>query len=107
MIGQLDHLALPRQAGWDPIKDFAPVAMMTRAPQVLAIQPRLPFDGVAGLVAHAKKNPGRLTRVVGPWFDPAHGRRAEGPGRHRPAALPEGLSSRCGSQGRRCAARRC
>lgn len=49
-----------KQAGWDPIKDFAPVAMMTRAPQVLAVNPRLPFNDVAGLVAYAKKNPGKL-----------------------------------------------
>jgi len=49
-----------KQAGWDPIKDFAPVAMMTRAPQVIAINPNLPFDDVAGLIAFAKKNPGKL-----------------------------------------------
>jgi tripartite-type tricarboxylate transporter receptor subunit TctC len=29
-----------KQAGWDPIKDFAPVAMMTRAPQVHGDQPQ-------------------------------------------------------------------
>ncbi len=49
-----------KQAGWDPIRDFAPVAMMTRAPQVLAINPKLPFDDLKGLVAYAKKNPGKL-----------------------------------------------
>jgi len=49
-----------KQAGWDPIKDFAPVAMMTRAPQVIAISPKLPVDDLKGLIAYAKANPGKL-----------------------------------------------
>jgi tripartite-type tricarboxylate transporter receptor subunit TctC len=35
-----------KQAGWDPIKDFAPVAMMTRAPQVITINPKLPANNL-------------------------------------------------------------
>jgi tripartite-type tricarboxylate transporter receptor subunit TctC len=49
-----------KQAGWDPIKDFAPVAMMTRAPQVIAISPKLPVNTLAELIAYAKANPGKL-----------------------------------------------
>jgi tripartite-type tricarboxylate transporter receptor subunit TctC len=49
-----------KQAGWDPIKDFAPVAMMTRAPQVVAARPGLPANNLKELVAYAKANPGRL-----------------------------------------------
>ncbi|MFY7914113.1 MAG: Bug family tripartite tricarboxylate transporter substrate binding protein [Rubrivivax sp.] len=47
-------------AGWDPIKDFTPVAMMTRAPQVIAINGNLKANTVAELVAFAKANPGKL-----------------------------------------------
>jgi tripartite-type tricarboxylate transporter receptor subunit TctC len=49
-----------KQAGWDPIKDFAPVAMMTRAPQVIVVNSKVPFDSLAGLIDYAKKNPGKL-----------------------------------------------
>ncbi|MGH8831383.1 MAG: Bug family tripartite tricarboxylate transporter substrate binding protein [Polaromonas sp.] len=49
-----------KQAGWDPIKDFAPVAMMTRAPQVIAVSPKLPANNLRELIAYAKANPGKL-----------------------------------------------
>ncbi|MDD0840178.1 tripartite tricarboxylate transporter substrate binding protein [Curvibacter sp. HBC61] len=49
-----------KQAGWDPIKDFTPVAMMTRAPQVIAINPKLPVNNLTELIAYAKANPGKL-----------------------------------------------
>ncbi len=49
-----------KQAGWDPIKDFAPVAMMTRAPQVIAARQGLPVANLKELIAYAKAHPGRL-----------------------------------------------
>ncbi len=49
-----------KQAGWDPIKDFAPVAMMTRAPQVIALSPKVPANNLKELIAYAKANPGKL-----------------------------------------------
>ena len=49
-----------KQAGWDPIRDFAPVGMMTVAPQVITINPKLPINNVKELIAYAKKNPGKL-----------------------------------------------
>jgi tripartite-type tricarboxylate transporter receptor subunit TctC len=49
-----------KQAGWDPIKDYAPVAMLTRAPQVIAGSPTLPASNMQELVAYAKANPGKL-----------------------------------------------
>jgi tripartite-type tricarboxylate transporter receptor subunit TctC len=47
-------------AGWDPIKDFTPVAMLTRAPQVIVTKAGLQANTLAELVALAKANPGRL-----------------------------------------------
>jgi tripartite-type tricarboxylate transporter receptor subunit TctC len=47
-------------AGWDPIKDFTPVVMMTRAPQVIVINGNLKANTVAELVALAKASPGKL-----------------------------------------------
>lgn len=57
---QVGNPHLFKQAGWDPIKDFAPVAMMTRAPQVIAARPNLPANNLKELIAYAKANPGKL-----------------------------------------------
>lgn len=57
---QVGNPHLFAKAGWDPIKDFAPVAMLTRAPQVLATRADLPAGTLSELVAYAKANPGRL-----------------------------------------------
>lgn len=47
-------------AGWDPIKDFAPVANVLSAPQVVVVRPDLPIKSLKELVAYAKANPGKL-----------------------------------------------
>jgi tripartite-type tricarboxylate transporter receptor subunit TctC len=47
-------------AGWDPIKDFAPVANVLSAPQVVVVRPDLPINSLKELVAYAKANPGKL-----------------------------------------------
>ncbi len=49
-----------KQAGWDPIKDFAPVSMLTTAPQVIVGRASLPAANVKELIAYAKANPGKL-----------------------------------------------
>lgn len=46
--------------GWDPIKDFAPVANVLSAPQVVVVRPGLPIHSMKELVAYAKANPGKL-----------------------------------------------
>ena len=57
---QVGNPHLFKQAGWDPLKDFAPVAMMTRAPQVIALSPKVPANTLAELIAYAKSHPGKL-----------------------------------------------
>jgi tripartite-type tricarboxylate transporter receptor subunit TctC len=57
---QVGNPHLFTKAGWDPIKDFAPVAMMTRAPQLLVTKADLPVNTLAELIAYAKSNPGKL-----------------------------------------------
>ena len=54
-----DH-APPDQASWDPIKDFAPVANVLSAPQVIVARAGLPVKTLPELVAYAK-NPDKLT----------------------------------------------
>ncbi|MCA3236647.1 MAG: Bug family tripartite tricarboxylate transporter substrate binding protein [Curvibacter sp.] len=57
---QVGNPHLFKKAGWDPIKDFVPVAMMTRAPQIVVVRQGLPFRTLSDLVAYARANPGRL-----------------------------------------------
>ena len=45
---------------FDVERDLAPVQMLIYAPYILAVVNRLPVRDAAGLVAHAKANPGRL-----------------------------------------------
>ena len=57
---QVGNPHLFANAGWDPIKDFTPVAMLTRAPQVIVTRASLQANTLAELVAYAKANPGKL-----------------------------------------------
>jgi tripartite-type tricarboxylate transporter receptor subunit TctC len=52
--------ALYRNMGFDPIKNLAPITMLIRTPNVLAVHPSLPVTTVAELVAYARANPGKL-----------------------------------------------
>jgi tripartite-type tricarboxylate transporter receptor subunit TctC len=45
---------------YDPIGDFAPVALLARAPLILVVHPSVPARDVAEFVAYARKNPGKL-----------------------------------------------
>ncbi len=45
---------------FDPVKDFAPVLMISYSPHVLAVHPSVPVKTVQELIAYAKANPGKL-----------------------------------------------
>jgi len=45
---------------WDPIKDFAPVANVLSAPQLLVVRSGLPYKTLSELVAADKAAPGKL-----------------------------------------------
>ncbi|WP_207539410.1 Bug family tripartite tricarboxylate transporter substrate binding protein [Sabulicella rubraurantiaca] len=49
------------QIPFDPLRDFSPVAMLSRSTFVLAAMASLPFNDIAGLRAHAQANPTRLS----------------------------------------------
>jgi tripartite-type tricarboxylate transporter receptor subunit TctC len=53
-----------KNAGYDA-SNFAPVALVAETPQVLVINPQLPFKSLADLVAYAKANPGKLNYSTG------------------------------------------
>ena len=46
---------------YDPVKDFAPVAMVLEAEGLLVVHPSMQANNVAELIAFARVNPGKLT----------------------------------------------
>ena len=58
--------------GYDPIKDFAPVARLVVSALVLAVHPGVPVNSVADLVRLAKDKPGQLNWGSGLAGSPPH-----------------------------------
>jgi tripartite-type tricarboxylate transporter receptor subunit TctC len=52
--------AIYKNPGFEPIKSFAPVAMIYTDSLALAVSPRVPADTCEALVRYAKDNPGKL-----------------------------------------------
>jgi tripartite-type tricarboxylate transporter receptor subunit TctC len=50
-----------KNLGYDPAKDFAPVASIFASPQMLVVNQAVPARSLAELVAYAKANPGKLS----------------------------------------------
>jgi len=55
------NVSLYRKLPYDPLRDFAPVSLVSIAPHLLAVHPSVPVKSVKELIAYAKANPGRLT----------------------------------------------
>ena len=56
---------LVEKVTYDPIKDFAPITLIDRAPSVLVVHPSMPVKSVRQLVALAKARQGELNFSVG------------------------------------------
>ena len=54
-----------KQVPYAVAKDFAPVALVAKAPLSVAINKNLPVTDIKSLLAYAKANPGKLTFAVG------------------------------------------
>jgi tripartite-type tricarboxylate transporter receptor subunit TctC len=57
---------------YDPMKEFSPLALITRIPFLLVVNPSLPVKTVPELIALAKKEPGRLSYASGGPGSPHH-----------------------------------
>jgi tripartite-type tricarboxylate transporter receptor subunit TctC len=55
-----------------PDQDLAPVTAIVRVPNVLVATPKAPFNTVDELVAHAKKNPGKVSYATSGVGNPQH-----------------------------------
>jgi tripartite-type tricarboxylate transporter receptor subunit TctC len=53
--------SLYQKLNFDIVRDFAPVATISRGPGVLVVYPSLPVKTVPELIAYAKSNPGKVT----------------------------------------------
>ena len=45
---------------YDPVKDFAPVIMVSYSPHVLGVHPSVPVNNIKELIEYAKANPGKM-----------------------------------------------
>ncbi|WP_253072992.1 Bug family tripartite tricarboxylate transporter substrate binding protein, partial [Cupriavidus oxalaticus] len=65
LFGTFGSLAVNKslyaRPGYDPLKDFAPVASVAYLPNVLVVHPSVPARNVQELLALARKEPGKLT----------------------------------------------
>ena len=50
-----------KKISYDPVRDFAPITLAAAAPNVLVVNPKVPAQSVAELIALAKQKPGQLT----------------------------------------------
>lgn len=57
---------------YDPTKDLAPITLVTRVPNVLVANPKLPVKNMDELIAHIKKNPGKVTYATSGVGNPQH-----------------------------------
>ena len=106
-----------KKADYDPMRDFAPIAIASTTSWLLAISPSLPVKTMAEFVAYTKANPGKVTLaytqgtaavLVGERFkqsvrrrdhrNPLQGRRGRDAGfprRAHPDADPDAVDHAC------------
>jgi len=80
---------------WDPVRDFAPITLAMRIPNVLVVHPSLPVRNIRELIALAKSKPGQLnfpSRRQGPC--PVWARNCSSP-------WPESISCVCHTKAQR------
>lgn len=64
-LGQTNNLVigpiLRAKSAYDPVRDFAPITLLMKAPQVMVVNVDSPMSTIKDLIAAAKKAPGKLT----------------------------------------------
>lgn len=53
------------KVAWDPLKDFVPVTLAVKLPNIVAVHPALPVKSVKELITLAKAKPGQLNYAAG------------------------------------------
>ena len=55
------NASLYKTLPYDPVKDFVPITMIARVPNMLVVNPEIPAKNVAELIALLKANPGKYS----------------------------------------------
>ncbi len=63
---------LYKKMGYSPEREFTPISLIAKVPNVLVVNPDVPAKNVAELVAYAKANPGKLTFSSSGAGNPQH-----------------------------------
>jgi tripartite-type tricarboxylate transporter receptor subunit TctC len=58
--GQVISPLIYKDAGYDPIRSFVPIALFAEGSIILVVNPKAPWQSVGQIVAEAKANPGKL-----------------------------------------------
>ncbi len=54
------NVNLYRKLAFDPARDFAPISVVAKNPNLLAVHPSVPVNSVSAFIAFAKAHPGKL-----------------------------------------------
>ena len=60
-VGQIFQKTIP----YDPVRDFSPISLLVRSPNVLVVHPSVPIKSVNDLIAYAKAKPDALNASTG------------------------------------------
>ncbi|TMC67397.1 MAG: tripartite tricarboxylate transporter substrate binding protein, partial [Chloroflexi bacterium] len=71
-VSSFINLSAYKSLPYDPVGDFAPIALCFTTPLYLVVHPSLPANSVAELIALAKSRPGKLTFASGGTGTTAH-----------------------------------
>jgi tripartite-type tricarboxylate transporter receptor subunit TctC len=66
------NLSLHRNLPYDPVRDFQPITLIAKVPQILVVNPSVPANSVKELIALARAKPGTLTYGSGTAGTGAH-----------------------------------
>ncbi|HTP96153.1 MAG TPA: tripartite tricarboxylate transporter substrate binding protein [Burkholderiales bacterium] len=66
------NVSLFRKLPYDPVRDFAPVTLISEVPNVLVVNPAVPAKTVAEFIAYARANPGKLNFASGSTGSAGH-----------------------------------
>jgi tripartite-type tricarboxylate transporter receptor subunit TctC len=64
-IAQTISPAIYPKLGFDPVRDFAHVALLATLPSLLVVHPSIPANNVQELIAYARARPGKLNYASG------------------------------------------